>query len=83
MEIANEIRSVYGKIKKQVSRLFLKRRVGFLRFWMSITFAQRCYFLATSMLLLQIFLNIESRLFEAIMFGLHLRVLLARHGPGS
>ena len=33
MEIANEIRSVYGKIKKQVSRLFLKRRVGFLRFW--------------------------------------------------
>lgn len=51
MEIANEIRSVYGKIKKQVSRLFLKRRVGFLRFWISITFAQRCYFLATSMLL--------------------------------
>ena len=83
MEIANEIRSVYGKIKKQVSRLFLKRRVGFLRFWMSITFAQRCYFLATSMLLLQIFLNIESRLFEAIMFGLLLRALLARQGPGS
>ena len=51
MEIANELRSVYGKTKKQVGRLFLKRRVVFLRFWMSITFVQRCYFLATSMLL--------------------------------
>ncbi|KHT52656.1 hypothetical protein RJ43_11565 [Alteromonas macleodii] len=81
MEIANEIRSVYGKIKKQVSRLFLKRRVGFLRFWMSITFAQRCYFLATSMLLLQIFLNIESRLFEAIMFGFALTGIVSETWP--
>ena len=69
METTNYIRNVYEKVKKQGSRLFLKRRIGFLRFWVSITFAQRCYFLATSMLLIQLLLNIESGLFEAIMFG--------------
>jgi len=81
MEIANEIRSVYGKIKKQVSRLFLKRRVGFLRFWISITFAQRCYFLATGMLLLQLFFSIESRLFEVIMFGFALAGIVSETWP--
>ena len=80
MQVTNEIRSVYEKIKKPARRLFQKRRIGFLRFWLSITFAQRCYFLATSMLVLQLFLTIESSLFEAIMFGLPLQALLAKSG---
>ena len=81
MEKANEIRSVYGKAKQQTSRLFLKRRISFLRFWASISFAQRCYFLATSMLLLQLFFDIESGLFEAFMFGLALAGIVSETWP--
>ena len=81
METTNYIRNVYEKVKKQGSRLFLKRRIGFLRFWVSITFAQRCYFLATSMLLIQLLLNIESGLFEAIMFGFALVGIVSETWP--
>jgi len=81
METTNYIRNVYEKVKKQGSRLFLKRRVGFLRFWVSITFAQRCYFLATSMLLIQLLLDIESGLFEAIMFGFALVGIVSETWP--
>ena len=81
METTNYIRNVYEKVKKQGSRLFLKRRIGFLRFWVSITFAQRCYFLATSMLLIQLFVNIESGLFEAIMFGFALVGIVSETWP--
>ncbi len=81
METANEICSVYGKVKKQLNRLLLKRRIGFLRFWVSITFAQRCYFLATGMLLLQLFFSIESRLFEVIMFGFALAGIVSETWP--
>ena len=59
----------------------MKRRIGFLRFWVSITFAQRCYFLATSMLLIQLLLNIESGLFEAIMFGFALVGIVSETWP--
>lgn len=81
METTNYIRNVYEKVKKQGSRLFLKRRIGFLRFWVGITFAQRCYFLATSMLLIQLLLNIESGLFEAIMFGFALVGIVSETWP--
>lgn len=81
MQVTNEIRSVYEKIKKPARRLFQKRRIGFLRFWLSITFAQRCYFLATSMLVLQLFLTIESSLFEAIMFGFALAGIISEVWP--
>lgn len=81
METTNYIRNVYEKVKKQGSRLFLKRRIGFLRFWVSITFAQRCYFLATSMLLIQLLLNIESGLFEAIMFNFALVGIVSETWP--
>ncbi|GMM70555.1 hypothetical protein MTsDn5_05070 [Alteromonas gracilis] len=81
MEIKHEIRSVYEKVKNQGRRLFLKRRIGFTRFWLSITFAQRCYFLATSMLVLQLLLSIESRLFEAIMFGFALAGIVSETWP--
>lgn len=81
METTNYIRNVYEKVKKQGSRLFLKRRIGFLRFWVSITFAQRCYFLATSMLLIQLLVNIESGLFEAIMFGFALVGIVSETWP--
>lgn len=81
METTNYIRNVYEKVKKQGSRLFLKRRIGFLRFWVSITFAQRCYFLATSMLLIQLLLNIESGLFEAIMLGFALVGIVSETWP--
>lgn len=81
METTNYIRNVYEKVKKQGSRLFLKRRIGFLRFWVSITLAQRCYFLATSMLLIQLLLNIESGLFEAIMFGFALVGIVSETWP--
>lgn len=81
METTNYIRNVYEKVKKQGSRLFLKRRIGFLRFWVSITFAQRCYFLATSMLLIQLLLNMESGLFEAIMFGFALVGIVSETWP--
>lgn len=81
METTNYIRNVYEKVKKQGSRLFLKRRIGFLRFWVSITFAQRCYCLATSMLLIQLLLNIESGLFEAIMFGFALVGIVSETWP--
>ena len=81
METTNYIRNVYEKVKKQGSRLFLKRRIGFLRFWVSITFAQRCYFLATSMLLIQLLLNIESGLSEAIMFGFALVGIVSETWP--
>lgn len=81
METTNYIRNVYEKVKKQGSRLFLKRGIGFLRFWVSITFAQRCYFLATSMLLIQLLLNIESGLFEAIMFNFALVGIVSETWP--
>ena len=81
MEMKSEIRSVFEKVNKQGNRLFLKRRIGFLRFWLSITFAQRCYFLATSMLLLQLFFSIESRLFEAVMFGFALAGIVSETWP--
>ena len=60
MEIANEIRSVYGKIKKQVSRLFLKRRVVF-AFWDKYYLRSAMLFLATGMLTATVF-QYESRL---------------------
>lgn len=81
MDTANEIRGTYRKVKKQGNRLLLKRRVGFLRFWASITFAQRCYFLATTMLLLQLFFDVKSGLFETIMFGFALSGIVSETWP--
>lgn len=81
METTNEFRSTYRKVKKQGNRLLLKRRIGFLRFWGSITFAQRCYFLATAMLLLQLFFEIENGLFEVVMFGFALTGIVNETWP--
>ena len=81
METTNEIRSTYRKVKKQGNRLLLKRRIGFLRFWGNITFAQRCYFLATAMLLLQLFFDVNSGLFEVVMFGFALTGIVNETWP--
>lgn len=81
METINEIRSTYRKVKKQGNRLLLKRRIGFLRFWGNITFAQRCYFLATAMLLLQLFFDVNSGLFEVVMFGFALSGIVSETWP--
>lgn len=68
MEIKNEIRRFLDKGREHGNRVLLKRRVGFLRFWSSLTFAQRCYLLATSLLLLQLFFSFENGVLEAAMF---------------
>ncbi|GFD96108.1 hypothetical protein KUL156_28620 [Alteromonas sp. KUL156] len=81
MELTNKISGLRGKIARQGRRVLQKKRIGFLRFWLSITFAQRCYFLATGMLLIQLFLGIGNGLFEAVMFGFALTGIISEVWP--
>ncbi|WP_394220910.1 hypothetical protein [Alteromonas gracilis] len=81
MEIKNEIHRIFAKGKKQGHRVFIKRRIGFLRFWSSLTFAQRCYFLATAVLLLQLLFNFNNGVLEAAMFCLALAGIINEIWP--
>lgn len=69
MERFSLICALYEEGKRYGRRLVSKKRIGAVRFWRSLSFAQRCYCIATVLLVLYLFLDINSSVFELTMFG--------------
>jgi hypothetical protein len=71
--------------RKRGYRFFTKnlsrQSVQFVRFWRTLTFAQRCYFIASVMMVAWLYHDIENTLFELIMFGLVLSALVKEIWP--
>ncbi len=69
MEKIYGIHNLYLSGRKHSRRFVAKRSVGAVRFWRSLTFAQRCYLVATSMLLLWLYFDIDSTVFDVVMYS--------------
>ncbi|WP_334028225.1 hypothetical protein [Alteromonas sp. P256] len=71
--------------RKRGYRFFTKnlsrQSVQFVRFWRTLTFAQRCYFIASLMMVAWLYHDVENTLFELIMFGLVLSALVKEIWP--
>ena len=79
--------------RRQGERFVTKRNLGLVRFWRSLLFPQRCYFIATAMFLALFLFDLDSFLYQFVMFSFVLvglakevwpRFMLAWHSlPGK
>ncbi len=67
--------------RKRSYRIFTQQSVQFVRLWRTLTFAQRCYFIASLMMVAWLYHDIESTIFELLMFGLVLSALVKEIWP--
>ena len=63
------IQRLYLTGKRRGRRFVSKRSIGGVRFWRSLTFAQRCYLVATGMGLLGMYFNVQSAAFDVVMYA--------------
>ncbi|BFT30853.1 hypothetical protein D210916BOD24_20290 [Alteromonas sp. D210916BOD_24] len=69
MEKIYGIHNIYLAGRKHGRRFMAKRSIGAVRLWRSLTFAQRCYLVATSMLLVWFYFDINSTIFDVVMYS--------------
>ena len=55
--------------RRQGERFVTKRNLGLVRFWRSLLFPQRCYFIATAMFLALFLFDLDSFLYQFVMFS--------------
>lgn len=67
--------------RKRSYRFFTQQSVQFICFWRTLTFAQRCYFIASVMMVAWLYHGIENTLYELVMFGLVLSALVKEIWP--
>ncbi|WP_420935520.1 hypothetical protein ACOJR9_06580 [Alteromonas sp. A081] len=67
--------------RKRSYRFFTQQSVQFIRCWRTLTFAQRCYFIASVMMVAWLYHGIENTLYELVMFGLVLSALVKEIWP--
>ena len=68
MEKLNSFHSLYHTGRRRSRRFVSKRSVAAVRFWRSLTFSQRCYFIASCMLLVWMYSDFESKIYLPILF---------------
>jgi hypothetical protein len=68
IETSDGAQRIYHTQKRRGRHFVSKRGLGLLRFWRSLTFAQRCYLIATGMGCLMMYFNIQNSAFDIVMF---------------
>ena len=69
MEKLNGFHSLYHTGRRRSRRFVSKRGVAAVRFWRSLTFSQRCYFIASCMLLVWMYSDFESKIYDIVMYA--------------
>ena len=85
MQTLQAFKQFLSSSRKRGYRFFTKnltrQSAQFIRFWRTLTFAQRCYFIASLMMVAWLYHDVENTLFELIMFGLVLSALVKEIWP--
>lgn len=93
MKTTEAIQHLIKRKRRQGERVVIRRKLGLMRFWRSLLFPQRCYFIATAMFLALFLFALDSFLYQLVMFSFVLvglakevwpRFMLAWHSlPGK
>ena len=68
-ETSDGVQRLYHTGRRRGRHFVSKRSIGIVRFWRSLTFAQRCYLVATGMGLLGVYFNVQSAAFDVVMYA--------------
>jgi hypothetical protein len=68
-ETSDGVQRLYHTGRRRGRHFVSKRSIGIVRFWRSLTFAQRCYLVATGMGLLGMYFNVQSAAFDVVMYA--------------
>ncbi|WP_346993790.1 hypothetical protein [Alteromonas gracilis] len=68
-ETSDGVQRLYHTGRRRGRHFVSKRSIGIVRFWRSLTFAQRCYLVATGMGVLGMYFNVQSAAFDVVMYA--------------